>query len=60
MTVLDNIPILDITLAGAEGIDAVQQARLKAEAKAKQTQAAMINELMREAQDAGLNCPIDE
>ena len=59
MTVLDNIPIVDIALAGSEGIDAVQQARLKAEAEAAQEQAAMINDLMREAREAGVNCVDD-
>ncbi|XZE46978.1 RHS repeat domain-containing protein [Pirellulaceae bacterium SH467] len=56
MTVLDNIPIIDIALAGAEGIDAVQQARIRAESDALQEQEKMINDLMREAQEAGVNC----
>ena len=56
MSVLDNIPTVDLALAGAETIDAIQQEKLKAERESREEEARLIEELMKEAKDAGEVC----
>lgn len=56
MSVLDNIPIVDLAMAGTEAIDAVQQERLKAERESRDEEARLIEELMKEAKEAGKDC----
>lgn len=56
MSVLDNIPIVDLGLASAEAIDAVQQDWLKAELEAQEEQAVLMEQLIEEAKKAGKVC----
>ena len=55
MAILDKIPIVDLGLAGAEIIDATQQ-ELKTERESQQEKARLIEELVKEAKEAGEVC----
>ena len=57
MTVLDNIPIVDIALAGTEVIDAVQQEIEDAEHESKREERRLLRQLLKEAK---ANAPADE
>lgn len=56
MSILDNIPIVDLALAGAETIDSIQQERLKAERESREEEARLMEELLKDAKEAGEDC----
>ncbi|MCY2980546.1 MAG: hypothetical protein NTU79_17930 [Planctomycetota bacterium] len=55
MSIFDNIPILDVSLAITEGIDSVQQERIKASREGAIEEQAAIDDFMREAEQAGMD-----
>jgi RHS repeat-associated protein len=56
MTFLDNVPIVDISLAIAEGIDAAEQERIKFEMEAMQYEEMEWEKLLLQARQAGQCC----
>jgi hypothetical protein len=60
MTFLDNIPLVDISLAIAEGIDAAEQERIKFEMEAMQYEEMEWGKLLLQAKQAGQCCEAKE